>query len=120
MATQTKRVVDFDGGTCFWEYDYEDGSGGAVRRLIQIRCTNNSALGNNTRGTVTVMANGRTFSELVVPAGTPAGQVPQGASVGTFSQNLPGNAQSRLEITIDARGRVDGIDHHFEWGPGIT
>jgi hypothetical protein len=120
MAVLTKQAASFDNESCVWEYDYEDGSTGGVQRLIQIRCTNNSALGNNTRGTVTVMANGRSFTMLVVPTGTPAGQVPQGASLGTFSQNLPGNAQSRLGISIDERGRVDGLDHHFEWGPHVV
>lgn len=104
MAIQTKHVVDFDGGACFWEYDFEDGATGAIRRITQIRCTNNGTF--NTRGTVTVQSNGRTFSQLVQPGNE-------------FSQNVPGSAQARLDITIDARGRVNGIDHSFSYGSEV-
>lgn len=35
------------------------------------------------------------------------------AAGATTSQNIPGNAQNRLGISIDSRGRVDGVEWHF-------
>jgi hypothetical protein len=106
MAIQTKRIVQFDGGTVFWEYDYEDGATGAVRRVTQIRCTNNctgelhGGVPQPTTGTLVVLANGRTLSRTVQPGNT-------------LDEAVPGQAATRLDITVDARGRVDGIDHRF-------
>lgn len=101
MATQTRTIVTFNGGSCTWTYDYDD----VQLRLLAIHCVNDTSF--NTRGTVTVNSNGRTFSRLVGPNST-------------FDQNLPSGAQTRLDITVDARGRVDGIDWSFQWGPGVS
>jgi hypothetical protein len=114
MAIVTRHVVDFDGGTCSWEYDYDN----VALRLTQIRCTNVSQY--NTRAIVTVMSNGRVFTHLVAPVGTDPGTLPADGTVSPYTQNLPTGAQTRLDITIDARGRVNGIDHHFEWGPSVV
>jgi len=101
VAIQTKTVVEFDDGRCVWAFDYDD----VNLRLTRARCTNGSA--QPTKGTVTVVSNGRTFSQVV-------------AAGGSLDQAIPTGAAARLAITVDARGRVDGIDWHFEWGPGVS
>jgi hypothetical protein len=100
VAILTKTIVEFGGGSCVWSYDYDD----VALRLVQIRCTNASEY--PTRGTVTVISNGRTFSALVGPGDS-------------LDQALPSTTQTRLGITIDALGRVDGIDHSIEWGAAV-
>ena len=47
----------------------------------------------------------------------PRASLPADGSVSPYTQNIPTGASVRLSITIDARGRVNGIDHNFEWGP---
>ncbi len=102
MAILTKRVISFENGACFWEYDYDD----VALRLIEVRCTNNGQW--PTRGTFTVLSTGRTFSALVASGN------------GTLRQTLPSQQQQRLDITVDSRGRVDGIDHTIIYGPQVT
>lgn len=102
MAIQTKQIVAFDQGACVWEYDYDD----VGMFLTALRC-NNTAGQYPTRGTVTVVSNGRTRTGRVVAGNT-------------FDTGpLPTGAQARLGISIDSRGRVDGIDWHFEYGAGV-
>lgn len=111
MAIQTKRVVEFDGGAVFWEYDYEDGATGGTRRITRFRgenhCDGSQHAGVSwpSTGTVTVESNGRTFSRTLQP-----GQ--------TLDIAAPSQTQQRLDITIDARGRVNGINHQFTHSPG--
>lgn len=105
MAILSKIIAQFDEGRCTWSYEYEDGSTGSPRILTRVTCTNNSSA--PTRGTVTVMSNGRTFTRLV-------------AAGGTFDQALPTTLGTRFDITIDQFGRVDGIDHRFQWGPDVV
>lgn len=102
MAILTKTIVSFDNGACVWSYSYDD----VALRLTRILCDNTGGV-YNTRGTVTVISNGRTFTALVAPGGT-------------LDQALPTGAQTRLGITIDSRGRVDGIDHSFQYGPSVV
>jgi hypothetical protein len=96
MALVTQTIVEFDNGNCVWSYEYDD----VALRLTRLMCTNNSAFA--TRGTITVDKNGRTFSRTV-NAGS------------SLNVNIPTGPQARLEITIDSRGRVDGIDWSFAW-----
>lgn len=101
MAIQTKNVAEFDNGLCVWQYDWDD----SLLRLTQIRCTNNSVF--PTRGTIIIQKNGRSFTALVAPGGS-------------LNQALPTSPAARLEITVDSRGRVNGLDHTFEWGSGVV
>lgn len=104
MAIQTKVAASFDNDACVWSYTWEDGATGAVRRIVRVMCNNDGQY--NTRGTLTVTSNGRTFSRVVAPGGS-------------LDVAAPAQQQQRLDITVDARGRVDGIDHHFEYGPDV-
>jgi hypothetical protein len=101
MALVTKECASFDNGKCVWSYEYDD----VGLFVTNMSCINNG--NSNTRGTVVVQSNGRTFTQLVAP----------GAN---FSQAIPTGAAVRLGVTIDARGRVDGIDWSFSYGSGIS
>jgi len=104
MPIVTKTAVEFDGGNVKWQYTYDDAD--APPHLLTVTCVNTSQF--NTRLTATVQANGRTFSQLVRPVDSP------------FSQNIPTGAQTKLDISIDARGRVDGVDWTASWGSTTT
>lgn len=101
MAILTKTLGSFENGACVWTISYDD----VALVLTNVSCTNNSSAPS--RGTATVQANGRTFSALV-------------AIGGTLNQNIPTNQANRLDLTIDARGRPDGIDYTLQWGPGTV
>lgn len=106
MAIRTRNVASFGDpaastGQCTWEYDYDD----AALRLTALRCTNASTYPS--RGTVTVEKNGRTFTRLV-------------AAGGSLNVSIPTGPQVRLEITVDQFGRVNGLDHRFDWGPDVV
>lgn len=111
MAIQTKRVVEFDGGAVWWEYDYEDGATGGTRRITRFRGANNcdgslhEGVAWPTTGTVTVESNGRTFTRTLQPGDT-------------LDIAVPSQQQQRLDITIDDRGRVNGINHQFTHSAG--
>lgn len=49
-----------------------------------------------------VLANGRTFQTTVNPGDT-------------LDQNIPTNQANRMELFVDARGRLDGVD----WNIGM-
>lgn len=101
MATQTHTLASFDDGNCTWSMQYDD-----VRLLItQIACVNNSA--EPTRGSATVQATGHSFTALV-DAG------------GSLTQVIPTGQANRLDLTVDSRGRPDGIDYTFQWGAGTV
>jgi hypothetical protein len=99
MANITKELASFENGNCVWTITYDDVS----LLLTNISCTNNSSA--PTRGTATVQKNGRTVSALV------------NANGDTLNRNIPTNQANRLELTVDARGRPDGIDYNIVWGP---
>lgn len=33
----------------------------------------------------------------------------------TVTQNIPTGQQARFDITIDAQGRIDGVEYRFSW-----
>ncbi len=96
MATVTKNLAVFDGGNVIFELDYDD----VALRLLVVRCINGTAQPDFGRATST--ANGRTYSRTF-------------AANATTEQAIPTNSQNRLDITIDARGRVDGVDYQLAW-----
>lgn len=96
MATVTKTLGVFDGGNVIFELDYDD----VALRLTAIRCINGS--NQPAFGQATATANGRTYSRTF-------------AANATTEQAIPTGAQTRLDITIDARGRVYGVDYALAW-----
>lgn len=96
MATVTKNLAVFDGGNVIFELDYDN----VALRLLSIRCVNNS--NQPAFGKATALANGRTYSRTF-------------AANTTTEQAIPTNPQNRLDITVDARGRVGGVDYSLAW-----
>jgi hypothetical protein len=94
MAILTKNLaILFDNGsTATVERDYDD----VALTLVTVRCINQTARAVVVSGTVT--KNGRSFSTTF-----PANQ--------TTELPIPQNAANRFDITIDAQGRLDGIDY---------
>lgn len=99
MAIQTRTIVKFDDGKCIWTYQYDD----VGLFLTNLSCDNTQGT-KSTTGTATVISNGRTFNRTV-------------AAGGTLSQAIPTGPAVRLGITVDGRGRVDGVDWSFSYGP---
>lgn len=75
--------------------DYDN----ALLRLTLVRIVNDTNQVAQVTGTATADPT-RTFTMQC-----PAGQ--------TATQNIPTGQANRLNITIDARGRVDGVEYHF-------
>lgn len=96
MAIVTKQLAMFDNGNVTLEIDYDD----ATLLLRAVRCVNNSAQPCAYRATH--LATGRNVSGSFA-----AGR--------TVSVNIPTNAAARMQITIDARGRVDGVEYQLSW-----
>ena len=98
MAIVTKTIGHDgtpDGGYVEWQIDYDD----ARLRLTAVRCINNST--SIAWGKAVSVANpSRSYSTTF-----PANQ--------TTVINIPTGASQRLDITVDARGRVDGVDYQF-------
>ena len=69
-------------------------------RLIALRCINNST--EACWGQATKISNGRSYDMRFPPSSTTYIAIPTAPS-------------TRLEITIDARNRVDGVEYHFVW-----
>jgi hypothetical protein len=90
MAIVTKPMGGFTGIT--FQVDYDD----VNLRLTAIRCINTTA--HACRGQVTATANGRTYNRTF-------------AANQTTELAIPTNAPARLSITVDARGRIDGVDY---------
>lgn len=99
MAIVTKAMGG-DGnpehGYVRFEVDYDDTN----LRLTTLRCINNSDL--PCWGKVLKNSNGRTY-QMTFPANQ------------TTTLNIPTGASQRLTITIDANGRIDGVDYFFMW-----
>ncbi len=98
MAIQTKTlgsVSDTDGTQATLQVDYDD----QLLRLTLVRVINGT--GRTARVTATAVANpSRTYTLNAAPHQT-------------STQNIPTGAQTRLDVTVDARGRVDGVDYQF-------
>lgn len=102
MAIQTRTLGSFDNDTCVWTIRYDD----VALVLTNVSCTNNSPAPS--RGSAVVQSTGRSFTALVAGNG------------GTLNQNLPTSQAQKLDLTIDSRGRPDGIDYTLMWGPGTV
>ena len=100
MATQTKIISHMNepafGGSAVIELDWSDSS----FRLQAIRCINTAdhAVALTARAT----ADGTEFS-TTFPANA------------TTTRNIPGGQAAKFGVTIDARGRVDGIEYSAGW-----
>lgn len=98
MAVRTVRFAEFDGGACFWEYDYDD----QQLRLKAWRCQNTMAFPTTCEIISTV--DPTAILTRTVPA-----HMPGDAQIKGFEENIPVGVQNRFDITVDARGRVDGL-----------
>jgi hypothetical protein len=78
-----------------FEIDYDD----VLLRLLAVRCVNDSD--HTCRASLTQIANGRTYTRDFAPHTTQ-------------SLSIPTNVAGRINVTIDARGRVDGVDWSFQ------
>lgn len=102
MAIQTRelgRAVDETNGTAaVLSIDYDD----ALLRITAVHIVNPT--------TKAVFATARRASGggQVYTLNAAAGQ--------NVDVSVPGGAQARLDVTIDARGRVDGVDYTFGFG----
>lgn len=97
MATVTKSLGSFDNGNVRFEIDYSD----TLLRLLAVRCINNSTIPAS--ATVTAVSQPtRTYTRTF-------------AASQTTVLNIPTTAATRLNITVDARGRVDGVDYQLAW-----
>lgn len=99
--TRTKVAYESAGGQVSWQYDWDD----VTLKILQFRCTNTTT--QNTRGTLTSQSTGQTVSQLVGP-NNPASPSP-------WSQNVPSAVADRFALRVDSRGRLDGLDHNFEY-----
>lgn len=97
MAIQSRvlgSLVD-DTGQATLRVEYDD----AALRLTLVEVINGTA------SPVAVTAQRASGGGQAYTFTIPAGQ--------TRTQVVPGNAQNRLGITIDARGRLDGVEWNF-------
>lgn len=104
MAIRSRTWCKFGGGEVLWTYEYDDAIGGGLGAITRVQCVNNSTW--PTRAILTVLASGRVFSRRVLPGDQLSVEVPTGP-------------QQRLEIGVDLRGRIVGLDHQCLWGPGV-
>lgn len=115
MTIQTRRLGGCGNDLINWSYEWDDTN----LRLTRVICTNTHAT-MWTRVTATVRANGRTFSAVVAPAGTPSNQLPADGFAGSLSQNIPTGAAARLSLTVQpVTGRPDGIDYRLRCGDDV-
>jgi hypothetical protein len=104
MATQTSTQAVIAHGdapnqtTARVETDYDD----ALLRILLVRCVNNTPVPVSVTATKT--SNGRTVSRTF-------------AANTTGTQNVPQGAAGRLNISIDARGRMDGVEFTISFAP---
>lgn len=101
MAIQTVLLdvrTDANGNTSRWSYQWNDAS----FRLTQISCVNQSMY--NSRFVATSQTTGD-----VITFSCSAGS--------TFSQAIPPGQANQFGLSLDARGRVNGVDWSVEWGP---
>ena len=99
MATITRKVGgdgDAQRGYVEFQIDYDD----RKNYLTALRCINSST--EAAWGQATLVADGRSYDMRF-----PAGQ--------TTYIAIPTGAAQRLGITVDPRGRIDGVEYHFMW-----
>lgn len=92
MATVTKNLAYFAGTSVEFQIDYDNAS----LLLLAVRCINNSA--EAAYGKARHLGTGRVYDSYF-----PANQT-------TFLP-IPTGPQTRMQVTVDARGRVDGVDY---------
>jgi hypothetical protein len=95
MAIITKTLGNFDNGNVVFELDYDN----VNLRLTALRCINNTS--QAAYGQARKTSNGRAYDMRFGP--------------GTTVIAIPTQTATRLTITIDARGRVDGVDYQLMW-----
>ena len=104
MATRTRTIQVLAHGDApnqtiaTVQIDWDD----ALLRLLAVRCINGTPVAVLAKGTV--QKNGRNFS-ITFPANA------------TTAQNIPQNAAARLDVTVDAQGRVDGVEYVIGFAP---
>ena len=91
MAIQTKTLGGF-GPDVRFELDYDD----AKLILVALRCINNSA--SAAWGQAVATANGRTYGMRFPPQQT-------------TEVAIPNHPQQKLDITVTANGRLDGVEY---------
>lgn len=96
MAIRTKTAVEFEGGACVWQYDWDD----VTLKLKAFRCTNDTA--SSTRGTLTSQSTGDSQSKVVAPGEH-------------WEMSIPTLVANRFDLRVDSHGRLDGLDHNFEF-----
>lgn len=96
MATVTRNLAYFGESVVIFEIDYNDVS----LLLLAVRCINNSA--EPAYGKAYHLATGRMYDSYF-----PANQT-------TFLP-IPTGPQTRMQVSVDARGRVDGVDYTLVW-----
>lgn len=79
------------------EIDYDD----TTLDILVARAINTTS--KNGGVTVVRNADGREYGPFVIPPHT------------TVERNVTTNAQNRLRATIDAQGRLDGVDVNIAW-----
>lgn len=101
MAIVTKRLNTFSGGLCTWELDYDN----VTLKLKTLRCTNNYT------GWVAI----GDFRSSADPTFKYTVEVTTAES--PFTQSIPVAVQNKYNITIDANGRMDGVDNQSRMRP---
>jgi hypothetical protein len=114
MAIQTRRFVEFDNGTVWWEYDWND----QTMRLTAARASNDcpghpdpvtgQLVTWPTRMQVVSQTTGDVIEQTIYPTGDAR------SPAGTWSQNIPAGQANHFGQSLDARGRLLGIDHFAE------
>jgi len=89
MATVTKTFAQC-GEAVVFQYDYDN----VTFFMLAVRCINNGD--HSVFGQAKQVSNQRTYSQTF--------------PVGTTQINIPTNTANRLELQVDAAGRLDGVE----------
>ena len=98
MASVTKEIGSF-GDQVTFSITYDNVS----NLLTALRCKNDSE--QDAIGEATLVANGRSYSKIF--------QAHTDTNIA-----IPTQKATRLDITVDANGRVNGVEYHFSWPYG--
>lgn len=109
MAIRTKVAIEWLGGAVRWEYDWDD----VTLKLKAFRCFNTTD--KNAKGTLTSQSTGDTVSRIVGPVQPTEPADLAIWSTAPFSVTIPTSVANRFNLAVDARGRLLGIDHNFEY-----
>jgi hypothetical protein len=107
MAIVTQQLAAFDEGRCRMEIDYDD----ADLMVRTFRCINDS-----------VYPVGHPLAGQTIPAYGEArrtnGTGPtysQTFDTTFFEQTIPTSPANRLQLTVNANGRLDSVEYSFRW-----